>query len=371
MAIPKPSEQDILNRIYQKILNETSITAKLNSSAIGVLLKVIAAELGLVWNYVDNLEKDSNLATATGFALDNFGLLFGVLRKQASSSSTIGYAPSVKFTNLGSSPISVSQGTRVWKSSDPSIAYFTTQGSTIAGGSYSLLHVTAVSDGTSYNVGIGELDTSNVPNASILVTNILPIQNGSFEESDASYRQRILQDLTRRDVVNIYNIDALIRSVPGVRDVFLLNLYRGTGTFDVIVIPYNTSATSQVVAEAQRLLNESIPIGISAVARQPSYRQLDVKVSLIFSQSSTSNKEGIREAIRGQIISRIDNLPVEDGSGIGKFYLSQVKALAISTDVSVLDAVVSIGLDGSPYSSDGSITLAIGERLVLRSLSVL
>ena len=82
------------------------------------------------------------------------------------------------------------------------------------------------------------------------------------------------------------------------------------------------------------------------------------------------NAETIRQSIRAQIISRIDNLPVEDGSGVGTFYTSQIRALAIMTDPSVLDAVVSIGLDGSPIAPNGTITLGIGQRLVLRSLTV-
>jgi uncharacterized phage protein gp47/JayE len=69
MPVPRPSQNEILQRIYNRILNETSITASLDSSVIGVLLKIIAAEMNLVWSYVEELYKQGNLNTATGPAL--------------------------------------------------------------------------------------------------------------------------------------------------------------------------------------------------------------------------------------------------------------------------------------------------------------
>jgi hypothetical protein len=101
------------------------------------------------------------------------------------------------------------------------------------------------------------------------------------------------------------------------------------------------------------------------------YRQLDISVNLRFAPDVGDRRESIRESIRAQISSRIDNLPLEDGSGAGTFYTHHIRPIALGLDpTAVLDATVKLGLDGSPLLTDGEVILSIGERLVLRSLSV-
>lgn len=370
MPIPRPSQEEIIRRTYNAIRNETPITANLDSSVIGVIIKIFAAEMNVVWDYIDQLAQQSNLTTAVGGALDNFGLLFGVTRKSALSGSTIGSSRAVRFTNTGNTIVVVPTGTRVYKASDPQVAYFTTEGATISAGATAEVHVTAANTGEIYNVGIGELTKHALPNVSLAVTNILPIQNGSSRESDGSYRERLLQDIRRRRVVNASTVSAMLRSVPGVRDVWILDLKRGAGTFDAVIIPYNQGLVSEVISECQRLLDEAVPAGISALAKAPQYRQLDVKVNLRFTANVGNRRESIREIVRSLIISQVDNLPIEDGSGSGTFNTAQIRAFSISSDAAILDAMVILGLDGVPISTDGEIRLGIGERLVLRGLSV-
>lgn len=368
--VPKPSESEILQRIYNRILNETNITAPLESSTIGVILKIIAAEMNLVWEYVEELYRQSNLSSATGQALDNFGLLLGAPRRSAQYASTLGFTRAVRFTNLGAGAAVIPAGTRVFKDSNPQIAFYTVEGTTIDPGASVELHVKAANQGDLYNAAIGELNRHSAVNVSVAVTNILPIQNGSYQESDSSYRERLLQEMTRRDVLNVDNCDAMLRSVPGVKDVYILNWERGAGTFDAVIIPYNFSATSSIVSECQALLDEYVPIGISARARAPRYRQIDISILLKFDPQFTDRKESLRESIRAQIVARIDNLPVENGTGNGTFYTNQIRSVALLSGTGIIDAVVSLGIDGSPISPDGEVKLAIGERLILRGLSV-
>jgi uncharacterized phage protein gp47/JayE len=368
--IPRPTSDEILTRIYNRIRNETPINAPLDSSAIGVILKIIAVEMDAVWNTVEDIHNQSNLSTATGASLDNFGLQFGVPRRQAKNATTAGYARAVKFTNNGVATVSVPSGTRVYKDTDPQIAFFTIEGANINPGQSGELHVTSAETGSIFNVGIGELNRHSLPNVSVTVTNMLPIQNGEMRESDSSYRERILQDIRRRDVLNLENTNALLRSIPGVRDVYVLDKKRGAGTFDAIIIPYNQSMSASIVAEAQRLLNDSIPIGISAVARPPQYRQLDIKINLRFSPDTGDRRDSVRESIRSMVLGRVDNLPVENGTGNGTFNTDTISAIATLADPSVLDAIVTLGLDGSPLLSNGEVNLGVGERLIIRSLQI-
>lgn len=370
MPIPRPTEKEILTRIHNRILNETNLTANLDSSAIGVILKIFAAESNIVWAYIEDLHEQSNLSTAGGTNLDNFGLLFGVPRRQSSKSTTTGQTRSVRFTNSTGSNISVPAGTRVFKYSEPQIAYFTVEAATAPAGGAVDVHVTAAREGEIYNVGVGELNRHDIASAGLIVANTLPINNGNLQESDAAYRQRILQELSRRNVLNVHNVDALLRSIPGIRDVYVMEFERGAGTFDAVIIPYNFSDTSLLVSEAQALLNASVPAGLSALARGPRYRQLDIRVNIRFATEGLERREQVRQQIRNLIISRVDNLPVENGTGNGTFLVNQIRDSAILADSLVLDASVVLGLDGMPLAPQGEIRLGKGERLTIRSLSI-
>lgn len=370
MAIPRPTYSEILDKIHNRIITETSFTGDLNTTGIGLIQKIIAAELDEVWAQLQELERQSNISTATGGSLDALGLMLGVGRVRARKASSAGGAPAVRFTNVGAGPTIVPAGTRVWRQATPAIAYFTTEGATVAAGTSADIHVAAAETGEVFNVGARQLDSHNVPNASILVSNVLPIQNGQLTESDESYRERLIREFQRRKTLNPANIVALIRNISGVRDAYLLDLYRGSGTFDIIVVPYDISSTSACVTEAQSLLNENVPAGISAKARGPAYRQLDVKIVLVWSQKETERRDAVRQNIRSQIISRIDNLAIEDGSGIGTFATSQIRGIALDADPIVMGATIVLGLDGSPLAPDGYITIETGQRIALRSLSV-
>ena len=369
MAIARPSQTQILNRIYNKILNQTPITANLQSSVIGVILNIIAAEMDDVWAYVEDRDQQNNLSTATGADLDNWGYLIGVPRIQPSQASTVGYTPSVQFTNLGALSITIPAGTRVYMSSNVQVAFFTTVGLTLGPGQQGTASVTAANTGENYNVGIGDLNSSNLPSASVSVTNLLPIGGGTSLESDDSYRYRILQDLRRRNVLNLDNLGALLKSVPGVQDVYILNKYRGAGTFDAIIIPYNQNNVSAIISNCQSLIAEFVPVGISSLVRPPNYRQLDIQINLTF-VPNTTNQETIRQSVRDQLQARINNLPIEDGTGLGSFNTGTIQSVALNVDPNVVDAVTVLGLDGSPISSSGMLTLNVGDRIVIRTLAV-
>lgn len=369
MSIARPSQQQILTRIYNKILNQTTITANLQSSVIGVILNIIAAEMNDIWAYVEDRDQQNNLSTATGADLDNWGYLIGVPRIQPSQASTVGFTPSVQFTNLGSLSVTVPTGTRVYMSSNVQVAFFTTVGLTLNPGQSGTATVTAANTGESYNVGIGDLNASNLPSSSVSVTNLLPIGGGTSLESDDSYRYRILQDLRRRNVLNLDNLGALLKSVPGVQDVYVLNKYRGAGTFDAIIVPYNQNNVSAIISQCQALVTEYVPVGISSLIRPPNYRQLDIQINLTFSPNTTT-QETTRQSIRDQLQARINNLPVEDGTGVGSFNTGTIQSIALNADPSVVDAVTVLGLDGSPLASTGTITLNVGDRIVIRTLSV-
>ena len=369
MNIARPSKEEILNSLYSRIVSETSITASLNGTVIGTLLRLVAEELDGIWEYLEDLNNQSNLTTATGPSLDQIGLIVGVARKEESKSTTLGQTKSIRFTNLSGSSVSIPFSTRVWVSSNINNAFFTVEGASVGAGQSVDVHVSAAQTGPAYNVGAGEIDSHNVPNPNVRVSNILPITNGSLQESDDSYRERILQGFRRRNVLNTDNVIALVRGVVGVKDAVLLNLNRGGGTFDIIVTPYHQNQANDIVEKCQAVLDDAVNVGINAVVRVPTARNLDVKISLRFKPTAT-NQENIRASVRTQISSLINALPIETGGGSSSLFISQLRTIAASSDSAVIDASITASLDGIQLSPDREVNVGVGEQIILRTLLV-
>ena len=366
--IIRPTAEEITNRLFTKLKAQTGITANLEASAIGMLLKLAAAEIDSLWATLEEADKQANLTTASGSNLDNWGFWVGAPRKIAIPASTEGYARVVEFSNTGGSSVTIPTNTRVFNSTKPQIAFFTTEGGTVNAGNKIQLHVTAADTGEIYNVAVGDLNSHNLPAAGVTVKNLTPIQNGQSLESDDSYRERILQEFRRRNTLTVDGVNALARSVPGVKDVFVLNRKRNDGSYDVVVVPYIQSDPAAVVSEVRSLLESVNPVGISLEVYKPSYRYLDVNISLTFKPNFAGNRQAVRDDLKAQVVSRIDNLPLEDGSGAGTLYTLSIFDLSLPDDVIQIN--VQAQLDGIPLTTNGQISLEIGERVYLRSISV-
>lgn len=371
MAIPRPSYKELVDRIYTSITRQTTISQPLESSVVGLIVKVCAAELDIAWAQLEDIARQASLTTATGAGLDNWGQIIGVPRKLATKASTLGYTRSLRFINNGAGAVSISSNTRVWKSSNPQVAFFTSEGISLNPGQQGEVHVIAADNGEIFNAATGEIDKHNIPNVNIVVTNILPITNGSQRESDSSYRERLLQEYRRRVVFNKDTAAAMLRGVPGVQDVLIDERVRGPGSYDAIIVPYSVTEISSVISNCQTLLAEYSPVGLSALAKGPVYKNLDIVVKIRFAQNTEDSNEAVRQRIRDQIQSLVSVLPIEDGTQRGTLFLPQIKGIALSGGPSVLDANVQIGLDGTPVSTEGELRLSKGERFVVRGLSVI
>ena len=368
MAIIRPTIEEITDRLFTKLKAQTGISVNLEASVMGMILKLAAAEIDSIWETVEEADKQANLTTATGSSLDNWGFWIGAPRKVAIPASTEGFARVVEFTNTSGSSITIPSNTRVFNSLKPQLSYFTTEGATVTAGNAVQLHVSASDTGEIYNVGLGELNSHDVTAAGLNVRNLTPIQNGQSLESDDSYRERILQEFKRRNTLTLPGVNALVRSVPGVKDAFVLNRKRNDGSYDVVVVPYVQSDPSAVVSEVRSLLEEATHIGISVEVYTPTYRYLDVVVSLTFKPNFSGNRQTIRDDLKSQVIARVENLPLEDGSGAGTLYTLSLFDLSLTEDIIQIN--VQASLDGIPLTTNGQVALDIAERIYLRSISV-
>ena len=370
--LERPSYNEIVKSIYNKIKSELGLDAPVDTSIIGAIVKVFSNELDNVWSTIESIHNSVDITTANGQALDGWGFLLGIQRREEMRATTLGLSRSIRFTNVGSNSYTIPQNTRVFREDNPQLAFFTSENLILNAGESGFVHASAASLGNDYNIPLNYVNKHSLPTSSIVVTNVTPIQNGSFRESDASYRERIIQAFQRRSVLNMRNLDALVRGVSGVKDVVIKEMSRGTGTVDIYVIPYSVSRTDQVLSDVTEVIEEERPVGVVYTVLGPEYRQLDLRITLRFDPSYNGNKEAIRQLIRDQISSKIDALPIDtgDNSITSVLYLQQIYSLAGTADPSIISVNMSVGLDGTPMNYLGEIKVDVGERIVLRSLLV-
>lgn len=369
MVVSTPSLNEIISRLQNAVIANTGLRGNLTDSVYGGIIIACAREFHNIFQELSIAIENSDLSTATGASLDNIGLRIGLPRKVARQATTLGRTKAVRFTNNGGGLATIPSRTRVWNDNEPQLAFLTNEGLSLNPGEFGEVHVTAIDSGEVYNVPLNYLNTHNA-GPSIGVRNILPIDNGSSLESDGQYRERLLQEFRRRRVLNKDNCNALIRSVPSVQDAFIIEQHRGPGTFDVIIVPWIESETSTAISEVTALLSENVNIATNFEVRGPRYIPLDISIQLNFSPRDPDRREAVRQSIEAQIRSRISNLPMEDGSGIGTIYYNQIRGIVENTSDLVLNSTVEIAVNGSYRSATGSERLSIGDRLIIRTLSI-
>jgi uncharacterized phage protein gp47/JayE len=336
-------------------------------SRIGAIGKVFAAYIRDQWDALADLEAQSNPKTARGIYLDRIGEMFGVRRLPPQSASTLGRGPAIKFTNNGSTPLTVPLNSRVWGSNDPDIAFFTTQAVNIAAGGEGFVDVVAGQSGELHNVGVGVLNQHNAGMSQLSVTNVRPIGGGSSFESDDAYRFRISQSLQSKNGATEIAIRQALLRVPGVKDALVQGGVRGNGSVDVIVVPIDRVASADLLSAANVAVADTVAAGISWRVSPPKTRKIDLKIQLRLVGGTTIDQ--VAATVESAVRTYVDNLRVNDGNGGSDMIYNELISRVQDADPNILDSIVDIVVDGVP-SLQTNVTTKAGERLVSGSVSV-
>ncbi len=353
--------------MIQRVSEATGLTATGESSFFGSILKVFSAEISILYDELIFAESQSHLSTAVGNALNSIGEFYGVIRKPVVASSTVGGPYSVVFTNNTGSTVSVPARTRIWSSANPQLAYTVVFATSIAAGQQGYVDVQAVAPGEFYNTGANQLDTTNLGISNVTVTKELPISTGSDLESDANYRVRIQQEIYRKEGANLTAIRSYLLEVPGVRDVQINNLARGTGTFDALIYGYDRVVPQAVINACQAVLDLNVSAGVSALAKAPVVKYIDVSVKLKIKPSAVF--ANVQAVVISSVRSYLDNLEIEKGNGNGTIYYQELASRVQESTSDIIDSSVTMIIDGVPALRSNQTTES-GSRFVSRVISV-
>lgn len=374
MPITVPSKDELVNFIQQALKERAGITNFSESSVAGTLANVLAATLSDIYGDLAELEEQTNLSTAYGVYLDKIGDLYGVKRLRNRTATTVGSGASVLFTNPTASIMVVPVHTRVWASGNYNLAFYTetevsvpaADDNGVAGRQY--VDVTAAGTGEAYNIAANTLTNHNVGSLLLQVTNVRAIQNGQDIEGDDNYRYRIQNAILARQGQNETTLRMRLLELPGVRDVDIRPLARGTGTVDAVIVPVDRYVTTQLLEDAQDAAEDAVSLGVSVLVKAPIEHPVDLEIQIAVKASAdkTTAKTQVAAAVR----SLIDNLPMGNDDGDGDLVMSDVIAYAknASTDVTEIN-VSSLKIDNKQANLVSQKALP-GEKFYMQSIKV-
>jgi uncharacterized phage protein gp47/JayE len=368
--ITPPDIKDIYNRFISRLKDEAGITAEGNDSIARAFGLGVADVADSLWQLLAKAERAYSLDTAVGQELDSIGDFLGVPRKPAVRATTVGYGPAVVFRNTGGTVQNVPRGTAVFPYGQPSIVFRTLQTIDVPAFGTLAVDVETSNVGSIYNVAAGVLNSHNQGSTALLVTNPRAIDSGSDRESDESYRARLFQARKLKNPGSKTAIRLNLASLPGVRDVLLLENTGGAGTFDVILIGQTTTIPNESITEAQNYLAEFAPIGISYRVLLPKEVNIDVTVRLFLNAGQEIEKPALIARVGQAVRGYIDSLSVEDGTGSGTFIYSDLIELVGGAAAIARDYSIDVYIDNAPIIFGSNYTLQIGERLSSRRVRV-
>lgn len=367
MAVIVPTLDELFQGAWQRVSAATGLTDDSESSISAAIVRITASYIQDLWIALANTEARGNVSTATGTDLDKIGTFLGITRLQAQAATTQGIAPSVYFLNNSLVSVTVPQGTRIWTPDDVNRAFLTQSTIAVPAGQRGFVDITAATPGAYYNVGANALTASNFGNPNVTVNNLIPINSGANIESDSNYRARIIASVALREGPNLIAVRNALLEIPGIRDVSIQNLARGTGTFDALILSWDRDVPDSVLLQAQQVLDEMVALGVSAIAKAPVLHYIDINAKLTVAPGvdPTQARASANLAINGYV----NNLPIESGIGDGTLYYDQLLSRVELSNPDILTVQVTLIVDDSPVLKSDQTTLS-GERFVSRVITV-
>lgn len=270
--------QDVIDSISSKI-DDLDFS---DGEPLRTIIEAIMAELDLQYWQLQQTYDNSFIDTAYGDDLKNLVKIVGVIKKDATYATG-----SVKFFRATPATLdyTIPAGTLVetLPDSDGNILSYQVSGSvTLATGQTEVYaNVTATQPGTASNVVANKISVINNPPFGIeSVINDEAIIGGEDEETDDALRLRAGSALETAGQGTILAITNKIADVSGIKSVKVLDMQRGIGTIDILVLADTLPMPSDKMTEITQIANDTKAGGIDVLLYEPTTNAVNVDVTL-------------------------------------------------------------------------------------------
>jgi len=324
----------LLKRTFKDIFeNAEAYLKKTGSTAVRIpgtpehaMANLAASEIAALYNSLERLSNGLTLSTATAADLDDIAEQFGITRGDSQtaydhSGSNVKFYIDPRLFKTGADiksayeldNLTIPANTEV-KDGQGRIYYVTEDATIPDDGDSIFVKVTAAGSGSAYNVDAGTLTRHNLSahqtlgavSDVLMVTNLLPIDNGTYAESDSDLRYRITQHFASAATSNETAILQTARSVAGVADAYIMpNLY-GTGTFGVFVESTTPIVSPGIINAVQSAIDINKAAGTRGFVLYPDYIGLQMTFDVMF--DTATNSETAITTMRKTVTNYVNNL---------------------------------------------------------------
>ena len=346
---------DILFRALKTLSSETQLTRTSAGSKVRSIMKIISKEVEMAQAIMQANVAMSVISGASGPYLDVIGEILGVRRAGGTSagqeSETTGLrlsAPEgLTFGQMNSgNDISIPVGTLITNSAGTKY-YRTVEPATLfPGDSIAYISIIATESGSAGNIAANELsvinfsDYTSAEDTQLVVGNASSITNGEDPEGDSLYRYRLQNALTIAESSNSTAIRLAVLSVPGVRNVTMLDMASGVGTATLMIETDGESASPEVLTAVHRAVSNIKALGTKITIIEPDNVGLDLSISVTVSNSLRLGE--VARAIRSEVARFVGEVPI--GATVS---LNMLSAIIVGAHPDI----VSVGTPGRPIDA--------------------
>lgn len=289
------TDDEIRKEVIETASKELGFRNLKSTGVLRRLFEVFARFLGQVYHkFISPIYHETNLDTADGLWLDQWGLLLGVARKAATKTKG-----EVTLVAYGDGEIEAG----AWITVSGTDLRFKVLEKTAFSEGETKISVEAEFEGSGYNVsgddeGVLTKVVSGVDH--IVFKEGWISATGTDEEDDDSYRSRIKNLWISQGVGNPPpSFYYYAESVDGVKEVKLVRTPRGYGTVDVIVVAENGMPSEELLQDVYDALYDHALICNDLQVKAPQQKAAEISIEFSGDASENEVEEAVMQYVYG------------------------------------------------------------------------
>lgn len=349
MAYLSKNSAEMLNTALQKIQLNTPITNISPGSVARAMAELVTSELGDFYDILNFNTGQNLVGTATGQSLDLIASLYGLARQTLTQVASVDASLGVFYfyvTSPATQTIVIPNGTQLYTDNTSYVGLlfnYETVGTTVIPVGHTKAWASIQPNFTTgvYTAGTGTLTVidPNFPQpagTTVYCTNPKPIPAQTTQESDDSFRARIIAQVSTAAGGTSGALRFSALNVPGVRDVTVLDAPYGLGTVGAFVVTNDNLPGSPVINTVTNVLSAIKPAGVRLYVTQPSLLPVDIAASIVLNPvaSNPDNTNAIQSTTNA--IVTFLNQPLV---GTPLIYNDLIQAILNATDYT-LDVII-------------------------------
>lgn len=360
MALVIRDFETMVDETLQRVVNANiGITNILPGSVIRTIIESLLAEVDIQNYTIGQIYNAMNIDTATGGDLDAIVSILGVTRKQATyAEGTVIFGRSdIYSTDIA---IQYAQIVSTRKNSNGNILEFMViddDAKLISGELTATVNIRAMEPGRIY-LPANTISIMNTPIIGIeYVNNNVEFSGGTDEETDEELRYRAKQALAGLGKGTMTALRSALLEIDGVIDAIVIDMNRGVGTADIVVITDEMPPSSSLMNIVNDTKDITKAAGIDVGIIYPTIVTQDIVVTINDTVDSTLTDEEINNA-GNAIMKYCNNLSVGDILIISQLERAIGNAVNnIDTDVIVTTPSANVVPTSTQVIRNGTITI--------------